>query len=95
MIFPLLSFRGSQVAPVEKNPPATAGDARDAGLIPGSGRSPGEGNGSPLRHLTWESPQTEQPGGLRPTGSQRVEHHWAARRACSPLENKDLEKLVF
>ena len=39
----------SQVARVEKNPPANAGDARDAGSIPGSGRSPGEGNGNPLQ----------------------------------------------
>ena len=32
-----------------KNPPANAGDARDVGLIPGSGRSPGVGNGNPLQ----------------------------------------------
>ena len=31
-----------------KNPPANAGDARDVGSIPGSGRSSGEGNGNPL-----------------------------------------------
>ena len=31
-----------------KNPLANAGDAGDEGLIPGSGRSPGEGNGNPL-----------------------------------------------
>ena len=31
-----------------KNPPANAGDVRDVGLIPGSGRSLGEGNGYPL-----------------------------------------------
>ena len=31
-----------------KNPPANA-DAGDAGLIPGSGRSPGAGNGNPLQ----------------------------------------------
>jgi len=37
------------VALVVKNPPATAGDIRDAGSIPGSGRSPGEGNGNPLQ----------------------------------------------
>ena len=29
---------------------ANAGDARDAGLIPGSGRCPGEGNGYPLQY---------------------------------------------
>ena len=33
---------------VVKNLPADAGDARDTGLIPGSGRSPGEGNGNSL-----------------------------------------------
>ena len=32
----------------KKKPPANAGDARDAGLIPGSGRSPVVGNGYPL-----------------------------------------------
>ena len=32
----------TQEALVVKNPPASAGDARDAGAIPGSGRSPGE-----------------------------------------------------
>ena len=37
----------SQVALVVKNPPASAGDVRDVGLILGSGRSPGEGNGNP------------------------------------------------
>ena len=43
-------FRASQAALVVKNPPATAGDARDMGLIPGSGRSPGGGNGNPLQY---------------------------------------------
>ena len=33
-----------------KNPPNNAGDIRDAGSIPGSERSPGEGNGSPLQY---------------------------------------------
>ena len=32
-----------------KNLPANEGDARDAGSIPGSGRSPGKGNGNPLQ----------------------------------------------
>ena len=35
---------------VVKNLPANAGDAGDAGLIPGSGKSPGEGNGNPLQY---------------------------------------------
>ena len=33
-----------------KNPPANAGDSGDAVLIPGLGRSPGEGNGNPLQY---------------------------------------------
>ena len=33
-----------------KNPPTSAGDARDTGLIPRLGRSPGEGNGNPLQY---------------------------------------------
>ena len=36
----------------------------DPGMIPGSGRYPGEGNGSPLHILAWEIPQIEEPGGL-------------------------------
>ena len=35
---------------VIKNLPASAGDIRDVGLIPGSGRSPGGGNGNPLQY---------------------------------------------
>ena len=38
----------SQVALVVKNSPAKAGDIRDMGSIPGSGRFPREGNGTPL-----------------------------------------------
>ena len=38
----------TQVALVVKNPPANAGDIKDVGLIPGSGRSPGGGHGSTL-----------------------------------------------
>ena len=38
-----------------KNPPASAGGTRDVGLIPGSGRSPGEGNGNPLQCVCLEN----------------------------------------
>ena len=38
-----------------KNPPSTAGDARDVGSVPGSGRSPGEGNGNPLQYSCLET----------------------------------------
>ena len=39
-----------------KNLPAKAGDVRDVGLIPGSGRSPGEGHGKPLQYSCLENP---------------------------------------
>ena len=46
----------------------------DPGLIPGLGRSPGERNGNPLQYSCLEIPQTEEPGGLQATGSQKVRH---------------------
>ena len=46
----------SQVVLVVKNPPAKAGDLRDAGSIPGLGRSAGGGNGSPLQCSCLEHP---------------------------------------
>ena len=39
-----------------KNPPASAGDIRDSGSIPGSGRSPGGGHGNPLHNSCLENP---------------------------------------
>ena len=45
----------SQMALVVKNPPANAGDVRDAGWIPGLGRSPGGGHGHPLQDSCLEN----------------------------------------
>ena len=39
-----------------KNPPANAGDIKDTGLSPGSGRSPGGGNGNSLLYSCLENP---------------------------------------
>ena len=68
----------SQVVLVVKNPPAKAGDVRDVGLIPGSGRSPEEEmaphSGILARRISW----TEEPGKLESLGSQRVRHDWAS-----------------
>ena len=41
---------------VVKKPPANAADSEDMGLIPGSGRSPGGGNGNPLQYSSLENP---------------------------------------
>ena len=48
-------LRASQVAQLVKNPPANAGDVRDVGLTPGSERSPGVENGSPLPYSCLKS----------------------------------------
>ena len=52
----MLRSRASQVTLVVKNLPAHAGDVRDTALIPGSGRSPGGGNGNPLQYSCLENP---------------------------------------
>ena len=49
-------------------------DAGDPGLIPGLGRSLGEGNGNPLQYYCLENSWREEPGRLQPMGSQRVGH---------------------
>ena len=46
----------SQETLLAKNPPTKAGDVRYEGLIPGLGRSPGEGNGYPLQYSCLENP---------------------------------------
>ena len=45
-----------KVAPVVKNPPASAGNTRDTGLIPGSERSTGVGNGNPRQYSCLGNP---------------------------------------
>ena len=39
-----------------KNLPANAGDTRDVGSVPGSGRSPGGGHGNPVQYSCLENP---------------------------------------
>ena len=50
-----MDYEASQVVPVVKNPPANAGNARDMGLIPGSGRFSGGGHGNPLQYSCLEN----------------------------------------
>ena len=64
---------------------ASVYDEGDPGLIPGLGRSLGEGNGNPLQYyclenlmdsstIAWKIPWTEELGRLQSMGSQRVRH---------------------
>ena len=72
-----------------KNPPAIAGDTGDAGLIPGSGRSPGEGNVHPLQYSCLKNSMDR--GALRATvhGPQGVGHNWAIEH--THIYNQDKE----
>ena len=59
-----------------KNPPVVQEPPGDAGSIPGSGRSPGEGHGNPLQYSCLENLWTEEPGRLtvrRVAKSQTIE----------------------
>ena len=60
---------------VVKNLPASTGDAKDVGLIPGSGKSSGEGNGNPLQDSCLENSRDKEPGRLQSMVSQRVGHN--------------------
>ena len=51
-----MDVKGFPGGAVVKNPPAKAGGARDAGLIPGLGRSPGVGNDTQLQCFFLENP---------------------------------------
>ena len=57
------------------NLPANTGDIRDMGLIPGSGAFLEKGMDIHSSILAWRISWTDEPGGLQPTGSQRVGHN--------------------
>ena len=80
----------SQVVPVVKNLPANAGDVGDAGSIPGSGRWPGGGDGTPLQCSCLENPMDR--GAWRATahGVARIRHDWA----CTHVQQTPRRGLV-
>ena len=57
-----------------KNSPANAGDLRDVGSIPGSGRSSGGGHGNPLQYSYLKNPMDRGAQQATAMESQRVEH---------------------
>ena len=64
----------SPLAQQVKNPPADAGDARDRRSIPGSGRSPGKGNGNPLQYSCLGNPMDKGAWQAIVHGVTRVRH---------------------
>ena len=59
-----LKMEGFPGGATGKESACSAGDIRDASLIPGSRRSPGEGNDYHYSILAWRIPWTEEPGRL-------------------------------
>ena len=68
----IVDLQASQVVVVEKNLPTNAGDARDVGLSPGSGKSLGGGNGNPLQYFCLENLMNRGAWQLQFIGLQRV-----------------------
>ena len=58
-----------------KNPPTNAGDAGDTGSVPGSGRSPGKGNGNPLHYSCLENPMDRAAWQATLHGVERLSMH--------------------
>ena len=66
------------------------------GSTRGSGRSPREGNGNPLQYSCWTILWTEEPGGLKSIGSQRVSHNWSHNQAVVPTNRYiKCKQLIF
>ena len=68
-------------------PGGSGGVAGDAGLILGSGRSPGGGNSNPRSFLAETTPWTEETGSLQFMGSQRVGHELSTHTWHSAFHN--------
>ena len=85
------------MALVVKNPPTNAGDRRDVGSIPRSGRSPWKKAWQPTPvFLPGESPWTEEPGGLQSVGQKESDTteatghtHTRASRQLDPAPGVD------
>ena len=69
-------------------------NARDPDLIPGVGRSPGEGNGNPFQYSCWEIPWTEEPGKLRVHGVTRVTRNLVTKPP-SPIKINTFENKIY
>ena len=82
----------SQGAQVVKRGPASAGDVRDAGLIPGSGRPPGGGNGNPRWYSCLGNPMDRGAWWAAVHGSQRARHDWATEHACVNIRSLNIPK---
>ena len=74
------SVRASPVVLVVENLPAIQETRQDSGSIPGLGRSPAEGNGSPLQYSCLENAMDKGAWRDSPWGRKRVGHNLAAKQ---------------
>ena len=74
---------------VVKNLPGKAGDPRDVGLIPGSGRSPGVGNGNPCQYSCLRNPLDRGAWWATVHGTAKS---WTQK--SMPLHHADLHHLI-
>ena len=74
--YDFVSMWPSQVALVVKNPSANAGDMRDMGLIPGSGRSPEEDHGNPLQYSGLENSMDSVVHEVAKSRTQLIDFHF-------------------
>ena len=87
LIFHVTRKGASQVV---KNLPVGAGDARDVGSVPGSGRSPGVGSDNPLQYSCWDNPMDR--------GACRATVHGVAKsqtRVCTYLWSSQVRKSEY
>ena len=77
------------MGPVVKDPPANVGDERDVGSIPGSGRSPGVGNGNSLQYSCLGNPMDRGAWQDRVHRVTKVGHSLETEHACI-LNTKNL-----
>ena len=68
MLLKMLLFHFFMSFPGGSDSKESACNAGDLGSVPGSGKSPGEGNGSHSSILAWKIPWIEEPGGLQSMG---------------------------
>ena len=79
-----------QVVLMVKNPPASAGDIEDMGLISGLGRSPGGGHGNTLQYSCLENPMDRgawQAHGVAESDTTEVTEHAARTRGTKNSTN--------
>ena len=83
-----LGIGGFPGGSVVKNVPASAGDTRDMCLIPGSERSPREGNGNPLQYSCLGNPMDRGAWQLTVHGITKSQTRWAIEHACTEAGNR-------